>query len=110
MSLYEEIATARSNKNIDAYANLFHDDFKFISHQDGTSMDKQAFTEKTGKLMSSGSLEIQRQRCIYENDEILVSHTVVDFPDGTREAVMSVHKLKDGKIMEMETGATLVSK
>ena len=73
-------------------------------------MDKQAFTDKTGKLMSSGSLQIQEQRCIYENDEILVSHTVVDFPDGTREAVMSVHKLKDGKIMEMETGATLVSK
>ena len=110
MSLYEKIATARRNKNIDEYANLFHDDFRFISHQDGSSMDKQAFTDKTGKLMSSGSLQIQEQRCIYENDEILVSHTVVDFPDGTREAVMSVHKLKDGKIMEMETGATLVSK
>lgn len=110
MSLYEEIAAARRNKNIDVYASLFHDDFKFVSHQDSSSMDKQAFTEKTGKLMSSGSLEIQSQRCIYENDEILVSHTVVDFPDGTREAVMSVHKLKDGKIIEMETGATLISK
>ena len=109
MSLYEEITTARRNKNIDEYVNLIHDDFKFISHQDGSSMDKQAFAEKTGNLMSSGSLEIQSQRCIYENDDILVSHTVVDFPDGTREAVMSVHKLKDGRIIEMETGATLIS-
>ena len=34
----------------------------------------------------------------------------MDFPDGTREAVMAVHMLKDGKIIRTETGATRVSK
>ena len=109
MSLYERISTARKNKDIDGYASLLHEDFKFISHQDGSSMDKKAFVEKTGRLMASGSMKIQEQRLIYENDDILVSFTLLDFPDETREAVITVNKLKDGKIIEIETGATLVS-
>jgi hypothetical protein len=28
------------------------------------------------------------------------------FPDGSKEAVMVVHTLKDGKILKTETGAT----
>jgi hypothetical protein len=45
----------------------------------------------------------------WENDDIRVSHTVLDFLDGTREAVMTVHKLQDGKIVEIETDAPPVS-
>ena len=110
MSVYEKIATAMKNRNIEEYVSLFHDDYKFISHQDGSSMDKQAFAEMVGNFMSNDSLAIQNQRCIYENDDIVVSHSIMDFPDGTREAVMSVHKMKDGKIIESETGATPISK
>ena len=110
MSVYEKIATAMKNRNVEEYVSLLHDDFKFISHQDGSSMDKQAFAEMVGNLMSNDSLAIQSQRCIYENDDIVVSHSIMDFPDGTREAVMAVNKIKDGKIIETETGATPISK
>ena len=109
MSIYEKMSAARKNKNIEEYASLLHEDFKFISHQDGSTMDKTAFVEKTAKLMASGSLRIQQQRCIYENEDILVTFTLLDFPDETREAVISVNLLKGGKIIELETGATLVS-
>ena len=50
------------------------------------------------------------QRCLYENEDILVEHSVMDFPDGTREAVLHAHMLKDGKIIRTETGATPVSR
>ena len=43
---------------------------------------------------------------IYENDDILVSHSMVSFPDGTNEAVLVCFSLKDGKIVRSETGAT----
>ena len=110
MSVYEKIASAMRNRNIEEFVSQLHDDYKFISHKDSSSMDKQAFTEMIANFMSSDSLELQNQRCIYENDDIVVSHTIMDFPDNTREAVMTVHKLKDGKIIETETGATLVSR
>ena len=33
-------------------------------------------------------------------------HQMMNFPDGTSEAVMIVNILKDGKIIRAETGAT----
>jgi hypothetical protein len=34
---------------------------------------------------------------------------VIAFPDGTKEAIIGVHTLKDGKIVKTETGATPIS-
>ena len=110
MSVYEKIASAMQNRDIDEFISNYHNDCKFISHKDGSSMGRQEFYEMVGGLMSSSSLKIQNQRCIYENDDIMVSHSIMDFPDGTREAVMVVHKLKEGKVIETETGATLISR
>ena len=45
-------------------------------------------------------------RCVYENDEILVSHDLMSYPDDTKEAMILVCMLQDGKIIRMETGAT----
>ena len=41
-----------------------------------------------------------------ENDDIIVSHSFMSYPDDSREAVMLVAMLKDGKVIRMETGAT----
>ena len=57
-------------------------------------------------MMESDSLETTAVRCLYENNEILVMHQMMNFPDGTSEAVMIVNNLKDGKIIRAETGAT----
>ena len=46
------------------------------------------------------------QRCLYENDEIMVEHSVMTFPDGTSEAVLVVNHIKAGKVIRVETGAT----
>ena len=110
MSVYEKIASAMKNRDLDGFVSQLDDNYKFISHQDGTIKDKTAFAEMIGHFMSSDALQIHDQRCIYENDDIVVSHTVIDFPDATREAVMTVHKLKDGKVIESETGATPVAR
>ena len=48
----------------------------------------------------------ESSRCVYENTEIMIDHSFMFYPDGIREAVMLVAKLKDGKILHMETGAT----
>jgi hypothetical protein len=48
------------------------------------------------------------QRCIYENDDILVEHAFSEFPSGDKEAVMMVSLKKNGLIWRTETGATPV--
>ena len=59
-------------------------------------------------MMANEKVVTRNARCVYENDDILVEHSVMDFPDGTTEAVMAVHMLQDGKIIRTETGATLI--
>ena len=57
-------------------------------------------------MTESTALETSNERCIYENDDIIVLHQFMKFPDGTSEAVMVVNMKKDGKIIRAETGAT----
>ena len=110
MSLYDTIAKAIDEKDAGMYTDLFHDDYEFVRHQTGTSMQREQMVEMMKMMMANEKVVIRNARCVYENDDILVEHSVMDFPDGTTEAVMSVHTLRDGKIIRTETGATLISK
>jgi len=109
MSLYDTIAKAIDEKNASMYTDLFHDDYEFVRHQTGTSMDRIQMAEMMKMMMANEKVVIRDPRCIYENEDILVEHSVMDFPDGTTEAVMSVHTIKVGQIIRTETGATLIS-
>ena len=46
MSIFETHEEATKNKDIDAYAETLHDDYQFISHMDGMTMDKEKSMEK----------------------------------------------------------------
>ena len=56
--------------------------------------------------MSEDAPKSENSRIIYENDEIGVGHAFVTFKDGSRQAVLVVYTIKDGKITRSETGAT----
>jgi|TARA_Y100000385_G_C12790128_1_gene507267 hypothetical protein len=106
MSIYTSQDKARKNQDIEAYAATLHDDYEFISHMDGMVMNKEKAMEMFSFLMSSDEFVTHDPRCLYENDEAMVTHGVMSFPDGTREAVLAFHKIQDGKVIRMETGAT----
>ena len=108
MSIFETHEEATKNKDIDAYAETLHDDYQFISHMDGMTMDKEKSMEMFSFLMTSDDFVTHESRCLYENDDVMVTHAIMGFPDGTREAVLAFHQLKDGRIIRMETGATLL--
>jgi ketosteroid isomerase-like protein len=110
MAIFEKMDAAIANKDMDAYLGLYGDDTVFVRHQTGTEMDKAQFSELIRKMAASDNTEMGRRRCIYENDDILVVHSVNDYPDGTREAVLMACTLKDGKIRRVETGATPLKK
>jgi len=52
------------------------------------------------------TMKFEKQRCIYEDENVLVEHSLATFGSGTKEAVMAVHMKKDGLIIRTETGAT----
>ena len=106
MSLYDRMNQTTEARDVDGYLDLLHDDYVFVRHQSGTEVSKADWEPTMRTMMESDALVIHSNRCLYENDDILVMHQVMGFPDGTKEAVMIVNTIKDGKIIRTETGAT----
>ena len=48
-------------------------------------------------MMANDKFIQESTRCVYENDDILVEHSFMSYPDDTREAVMMIALKRDGK-------------
>ena len=110
MSIFQKWSTAIENRDAEAAIACLHDDYTFLRHQSGTTMNKSEMGAMLAGFLSSDSVVVQAQRCLYENDEVMVEHSVMDFADGTREAIISFSRLKDGLIVHTQTGATPVAR
>lgn len=109
MPLYQKMQQALDNRDYEEAISHYHDDYVFVRHQSGTSMSRADWLPFFKQMMQSPELTFHNSRCLYENDEIIVAHSVMSFPDGSSEAVLVVHMLRDGKIIRTETGATPLS-
>ena len=109
ISIYNKIINSLEDSTTDAYLDLLHPDYVFVRHQSGEEVSKEEWAITVTDMYSAksqGKITFTDNRCLYENDDILVMHNIGSFPDGTREAIMGVHSLKDGKIIRTESGAT----
>tara|TARA_Y100001970_G_scaffold262779_1_gene347448 strand:- start:264 stop:584 length:321 start_codon:yes stop_codon:yes gene_type:complete len=106
MSIIEKYSAAIKNKDEATMNELLHDDFKFKMHKSGNVLVKADVI----KWAMSGDINLNKERVVYENDEIGIHHSFVTYDDGNVEAVMAVYKYKDGKITSLETGATPMPK
>lgn len=109
MSMFEKIQEALNASTADQHLNLLHPDYVFVRHQSGESLSKEdwkGIVTAMYEAMAEGKLSFEDHRCIYENDDVLVMHQIGQFPDGTKEAILVVHTIEDGKIVRTETGAT----
>ena len=52
---------------------------------------------------------VEKHRCIYENDDIIVEHQILCNGSGDRETVMLAHQFKDGLLWRTETAVTPLS-
>ena len=108
--LYPQIEKAMEDRNAEAWTDLLHDDFEFVRHQSGSSMNKAQVIEMMRGFMASEAVQEHSRRCVYENDDVLVIHSFMDFADNSSEAVLVVYTKKDGKLIRSETGATAIKK
>ena len=106
MSLLEKYDQVFKNKDEAGMNEVLHDDYTFTMHASGNVLTKQDVI----KWAMSDDINREKVRILYENDEIGVEHSFVTFSDGNKQAVMAVFKIKDGKIISLETGATNMPK
>ena len=103
--LCEKMSKAWNEGDVEIYKALHHDDYSFIFHSTGRVMTRADMNDQDMKNMMMSHKNTD-ERCIYENDDILVQHSVTEFSSGDKEAVMLVSLKKDGLIWRTETGAT----
>ena len=106
MTLHYKLVQAVNNRDIDAYLNLLHEEFTVTFHKSGNSFSKEEWASMATGMLADEKFIHESSRCVYENDDILIQHNFMSYPDDTREAVMLVAILKDGKIISLESGAT----
>ena len=108
MPFFEIWLKGVEERDADALIGLLHEDFEFVRHQSGASLNKAQMSEIMRQMVSNNVVPKAR-RCLYENEEVSVSHGIMNFPDGTTEAILRFDLLKDGKMTKSETGAILIS-
>ncbi len=107
MSIITTYNEAWESGDVDALAEILHDEFVFNPHVGGITMGKSDVLAFAGGGNAPTS---ENDRILFENDEVGVAHSIVHFANGsTSEAVLSFLRFKDGKIVLMETGATPLS-
>ena len=71
-------------------------------------MRLEELSDQIGKWMVTGKFE--EHRCLYENEDILVTHNIATFENGSRVAILQSHSKRDGLLWRKETGATVLKK
>ena len=108
MKIYDSLKKAFEDKDFDGLMKFYHSDYSFIRHQTNTTMSLSEWFPMMKSMLESNKFEMISWKCIYENDDILVIHNIGNFPDNTKEAIMAVHTLSNGKIIKTESGATRI--
>jgi hypothetical protein len=83
---------------------LCHPDFEMVMHSSGSVASKSEYIDRVGPLMQK--FKPEARRCLYENDDVLVMHFFMTFPNGTRDAVLYYIQKADGLMRRIETGST----
>jgi len=107
MSVIQKLIDAQDNQDLKAYNEVVSEDYVWVKHSTGEEIPRD---ELSKWLISPDAPKSENTRIIYENDEIGVAHYFVSFKDGSRQAVLVVYTIKDGKIIRSETGATNITK
>ena len=107
MSVIKKLWDAEENKDLAQFNEVMSEDFVWVKHSTGEEIGRDVLATW---FMSDDAPTSENNRIIYENDEIGVAHSFVTFKDGSKQAVMVVYTIKDGRIICSETGATDIPK
>ena len=103
--LFDKWVAAFETADAELLASIHHDDFQAVFHSSGKVMTKANMLTPDA-IAWIRTMTAEKQRCVYENDEILVVHSFVTYASGDEDALLAVYLKKDGLIWRAESGAT----
>ena len=71
---FEKWGAAIENKDLDGTVGLIHPECTMVLHSTGKVIRRDEWKELFGKLIARDKFRRDKNRCIYANDDIMVSH------------------------------------
>ena len=91
MYLYKKYTEANRNKQAEAFLELIHYNFTFVSNRhEVTGNRKQPSAMVYFVIGSEKTISAQNESSVYENEHTLKQDKAMSFPDAGREAVICV--------------------
>ena len=106
MAIYEQVSKSLGDRDIEAYLDLLHEDGTFVFHKSGAQYSTEEWSAIASSALANEGFVQLSSRCLFETEDILVTHAFMSYPDGSKESVIAVLMKKDDKIIRMETGST----
>ena len=103
MKYSEKWRQAYDNRNREALSKLLDINCHFIKHSTGEKITKEQILDM---WTTKDRVKIQSHRIVYESDEILVQHWFLEWPNGSKDAVLSAMLLNDGQAKKIEFAST----
>ena len=103
MTLYEKYAESWDTKSIYMLAALCHPNFEMVMHSSGFIASKNEYLERLRPLIQK--FTPKKRRCLYENEDVMIMHFIMPFPNGTKDAVIYNVQKEDGLMRKIETGS-----
>ena len=103
MKYSEKWRQAYDNRNREALSKLLDINCHFIKHSTGEKVTKEQILDM---WTTKDRVKIQSHRIVYESDEILVQHWFLEWPNGSKDAVLSAMLMDNGKAKKIELATT----
>ena len=97
ISLFEKYTKAWNESDISALLECHNENYELVSHSN-SEVKKMDYIDWDQMINWMVAANVEKHRCIYENDDIIVEHQIISYESVDREALMLVHQLKDGLI------------
>ena len=92
--IYDKWVAAFETGDPELLASIHHDDYEAVFHSSGKVMTKADMLAPDA-IAWIRTMTAENQRCLYENEDILVVHSFVTYASGDQDALMAVYLKKD---------------
>ena len=103
------MAEAKADRDIETFNRCYHDNWEFKFHSSGRIV-RRGYNTDDQTLERWDTSKVEDDRFLYENEDILIKHSIMHFPNGSTDAVIMVHMKKDGLLWRTETGSAPMPK
>ena len=104
--LFDKLLISWNEQDVQTYRSFFRDDWQMTYHSTGKIITRADDSPEEEMSAFMKNFKRDNSRCVYENDDILITNDTMTDVSGDKVVVMMIHLKKEGQIWRTEMGET----